>query len=67
VRIELRPEAGPEADEAVLQALMSVVLRERAGASLYLGEWRRASLAEGVERDPAYAPSPRRSRGAPRA
>ena len=67
MRIELRPEAGPDADEAVLRALANEALRERAGAAPYLSDWRRAALAEGVDRDPGYAPSPRRSRGATRA
>jgi hypothetical protein len=66
VRIEVRPEAGPQADEVVLRALAYVALREGRGAAMYRSEWRRASLVEGVERDPGYAP-PRKSRGATRA
>jgi hypothetical protein len=66
VRIEVRPEAGPEAEDVVLRALADVALRERRGAAVYRSEWRRASLAEGVEHDPGQ-PSPRSSRGATRA
>ncbi len=67
MRIELRPEAGPDADEVVFRALANEARRGRAGATPYLSDWRRAALAEGVERDPGYAPSPRRSLGAARA
>lgn len=67
MRIELLPEAGADAHEAVLRALAAEALSERRGAAPYLSDWRRAAIAEGVDRDPGYAPSPRRSRGATRA
>ena len=65
-RLELVPEATAEIERAVRQAIATLAA-DRARVSLPDEEWRRAALAEGVERDPGYEPEPPSSRGATRA
>ncbi len=65
-RLELVPQATPEIERAVRQAIAALAAGP-ARVSLTDGEWRRAALAEGVERDPGYDPEPASSRGAARA
>jgi hypothetical protein len=66
VEIELLPEPDAAAREAAFRAVAAVTRAEQLAAAGYGSDWRRAALAEGVERDPGYAPSPRSSRGATR-
>jgi hypothetical protein len=67
MQIELHPEAGSAAGKALLEALAKADLGGHRAGAAYLGSWRRAALAEGVDRDPGYVPAPRMSRGATRA
>jgi len=65
-RFDLVPEAGGAARVAVRRAVDAVAADEQRRTASYHGEWRRTALAEGVDRDPGYAP-PRSSLGATRA
>jgi hypothetical protein len=65
VRIVLDPPADPATEQAVRTAV--AVAARAASPGGRPGPWRAAALAEAVERDPGYAPSPRISRGATRA
>jgi hypothetical protein len=67
VEIELLPDDGPGARDAVQAALQALRLQDAQGTRAYRSDWRRTALAEAVERDPGYALSPRSSRGATRA
>lgn len=73
VEIQLVPEAGSAAREAVLAALRTAGLEAVARPFQYASPWRSRGLAEGVERASpngeagAQALSPRNTRGAMRA
>jgi hypothetical protein len=69
VELSVTP-AVDESTERALRSALAAVGADAPRAQVYEGAWRRAALAEGVERDDpdvGYAPSPRSTRGATRA
>jgi hypothetical protein len=67
VKVELVPDGDPGTLASVRAALDALRLLDEQRALAYGSEWRRHALADSVERDPGYVPSPRSSRGATRA
>jgi hypothetical protein len=70
VELELRPEATERELAAVRAGVVAAGLDLAPDSATYRSPWRRAGLIEGLDREPratAYAPSPRRRRGATRA
>jgi hypothetical protein len=70
VEIDIAPPAGERERAALAAALTRAGIEPDGRPPAYASRWRRAGLAEAVEREPAlvrYALSPRKSRGAARA
>lgn len=63
----MKLDVTPPVDEVVERVLHDALVEEGAGARQGESAWTKAARAEAVERDDAYAFSPRSTRGATRA